>query len=95
MEEMKNLIVAQNTLDYNLARPDDTVIRAPFIGLIVRRDREPGDVVVPGSSIFLLISTKELWESAWVDETEMGRRHPVRLPVSSFVRNRTALIPGK
>jgi len=76
MEAKKNLIVAQNTLDYHLARLGDTVIRAPFHGLIVRRDREPGDIVVPGTSIFMLISTKELWVSAWVDETEMSRLAP-------------------
>ncbi len=76
MEAKKNLILAQNTLDYQLARLRDTVIRAPFIGLIVRRDREPGDIVVPGTSMFLLISTKELWVSAWVDETEMGKLAP-------------------
>jgi len=73
LEAKKNLIVAQNTLDYHLARLGDTVIKAPFSGLIVRRDREPGDIVVPGTSIFMLISTKELWISAWVDETEMSR----------------------
>jgi HlyD family secretion protein len=72
MEAKKNLIVAQNTLDYHLARLGDTVVKAPFSGLIVRRDREPGDIVVPGTSIFMLISTKELWVSAWVDETEMA-----------------------
>ncbi|MBN2034572.1 MAG: efflux RND transporter periplasmic adaptor subunit [Deltaproteobacteria bacterium] len=76
MEVKKNLIVAQNTLDYHLARLGDTVIKAPLSGLIVRRDREPGDIVVPGSSIFMLISTKELWVSAWVDETEMSRLAP-------------------
>jgi HlyD family secretion protein len=75
-EARKNLIVAQNTLDYHLARLEDTVIKAPFDGLIVRRDREPGDVVVPGSSIFLLISTQELWVRAWVDETEMEKLVP-------------------
>lgn len=76
IEARKNLIVAQNTLDYHLARFEDTVIRAPFDGLIVRRDREPGDVVVPGSSIFLLISTQEMWVRAWVDETEMETVFP-------------------
>jgi HlyD family secretion protein len=76
MEKRKNLIVAQNTLDYNLARFEDTVIKAPFKGLIVRRDREPGDVVAPGSSIFLLISTQELWIRAWVDETDMAKLSP-------------------
>ena len=76
LEKRKSLIVAQNTLDYNLARLEDTVIKAPFKGLMVRRDREPGDVVVPGSSIFLLISTEELWVRAWVDETDMAKLSP-------------------
>jgi HlyD family secretion protein len=73
VESRKNLVVAQNTVDYHLARLDDTLILAPFDGLIVRRDRDPGDVVVPGTSIFLLISTRSLWVRAWIDETEMQR----------------------
>ncbi len=73
LEARKNLVVAQNTVDYHLARLNDTRIAAPFDGLIVRRDRDPGDVVVPGTSIFLLISTRSLWVRAWVDETEMQR----------------------
>jgi HlyD family secretion protein len=73
VEARKHLVVAQNTVDYHLARLGDTLIAAPFDGLIVRRDRDPGDVVVPGTSIFLLISTRSLWVRAWVDETEMQR----------------------
>ena len=73
VESRKNLVVAQNTVDYQLARLGDTLIAAPFDGLIIRRDRDPGDVVVPGTSIFLLISTQSLWVRAWVDETEMQR----------------------
>ncbi|MGH7967905.1 MAG: efflux RND transporter periplasmic adaptor subunit, partial [Limisphaerales bacterium] len=46
-----------------------TRILSPYDGLVVRRDRDPGGVVVPGSSILKLISTNELWISAWVDET--------------------------
>ncbi|MDQ7013980.1 MAG: efflux RND transporter periplasmic adaptor subunit [Planctomycetota bacterium] len=66
------LIAAQKTLEFQQARLEDTVIVAPFDGLIVRRDRDPGDIVVPGSSIFLLIGLDEIWVSAWVDETAMG-----------------------
>jgi HlyD family secretion protein len=76
MEAKKKLIQARNTLDYHQARLGDTVIKAPVSGLIVRRDREPGDIVVPGTPIFLLISTSELWISAWVDETEMNKLAP-------------------
>lgn len=73
MEGQKELVAAEKTLEYHRARLADTEIRAPFDGLIVKRHRDPGDVVVPGSAILTLISTDELWISAWVDETEMGR----------------------
>jgi HlyD family secretion protein len=72
-EARKNLVVAQNTIDYHLARLEDTRIAAPFDGLVVRRDRDPGDVVVPGASIFLLVSTRSLWVRFWVDEAEMAK----------------------
>ncbi|MCA8926410.1 MAG: efflux RND transporter periplasmic adaptor subunit [Planctomycetes bacterium] len=61
------------SLDYQAALLTETVIKAPFAGLITRRHREQGDVLVPGSPVLTLISTEELWVSAWVDETEMGR----------------------
>ena len=72
-EGQKELISAEKTLEYHRARLQDTEILAPFDGLIVKRHREPGDVVVPGSSMLTLIATEELWISAWVDETEMSR----------------------
>ena len=72
-EGQKELVAAEKTLEYHRARLQDTEIHAAFDGLIVKRIREPGDVVVPGSSILTLISTDELWVSAWIDETEMAR----------------------
>lgn len=95
VEKKKNLIVAQNTLDYNLARLQDTVIKAPFKGLIVRRDREPGEVVVPGSSIFLLISMDELWIRAWVDETDMAKVSPEQQARIVFRSEPSRPYPGK
>jgi HlyD family secretion protein len=38
----------------------------------MRRNLDPGNVVVPGSSILDMISTDQMWVSAWVDETAMG-----------------------
>jgi len=73
IEGGKQLISAEKTLLYHKARLADTRIDAPFDGLIVRRQRDAGDVAVPGSPILTLISTTELWISAWVDETEMSR----------------------
>ncbi|MBT8208115.1 MAG: efflux RND transporter periplasmic adaptor subunit [Acidimicrobiia bacterium] len=85
-EGRKLIIAARKTLEYQQARLDDTVIRAPFDGLIVRRDRDPGDIVVPGSSIYLVIAMDEIWVSAWVDETAMaalGPNQPTRVVLRS------------
>lgn len=76
VEGQKLLIAAEETLEYQKARLAYTVIAAPFDGLIVRRDRDPGDVVVPGTSILYLVSLKEVWVSAWVDETRQARVKP-------------------
>lgn len=73
VEGEQQLAAAQKTLEYHRARLADTTIIAPFAGLIVQRQRDPGDVVVPGSGVLTLISTDEIWIRAWVDETEMGR----------------------
>jgi len=72
-EGQKEFVAAEKTLEFHRARLRDTEIQAPFDGMIIKRNREPGDVVVPGSSILTLISTEELWISAWVDETEIDR----------------------
>ena len=73
IEGRKQLVAAKKTIEYHQARLADTQITAPFDGLIVRRQRDAGDIAVPGSPILTLISTEELWISAWVDETEMSR----------------------
>ncbi len=73
IEGRKQLVSTEKTMQYHQARLADTQITAPFDGLIVRRQRDAGDIAVPGSPILTLISTKELWISAWVDETEMSR----------------------
>ncbi len=72
-EGEQQVLAAEKTLAYHQARLADTEILAPFDGLVVRRQREPGDVVVPGSPILQLVSLEQLWISAWVDETEMAR----------------------
>lgn len=75
-EAQKEMVTAEKTLQYHQARLADTQITAQFDGLIVARQRDPGDVIVPGGSILTLISTDQLWISAWVDETEMAKLAP-------------------
>lgn len=76
LEGRQQIATAEKTFAFNEARLADTRVVAPFDGLIVKRYRDPGDIGVPGSPILLLVSTQEIWVSAWVDETEMSRLHP-------------------
>jgi RND family efflux transporter MFP subunit len=66
------VVKAGESLRYYQARLADTRITSPFDGLVVRRSRESGDIVVPGSEILKIISTGQMWVSAWVDETAMS-----------------------
>ncbi len=72
-EGQKGLLSAEKTLEYHRARLADTQMKAPFRGLVVDRQREAGDIAVPGSAVLTVISTDILWISAWVDETEMAK----------------------
>jgi HlyD family secretion protein len=70
-EAQSQVVTAEKNLAYQIERLTYTQIRSPYDGLVVRRDRDPGGVVVPGGSLLQLISTNEIWVSAWVDETAL------------------------
>lgn len=69
-------VAAEKQLAYQQELLADTLIPAPFNGLVIKRNHDPGDVVVPGTSILDLVDTNEVWVSAWVDETAMA---PLRI----------------
>jgi RND family efflux transporter MFP subunit len=72
--EAKNKVVeATKVLELRKAQLDDSQISAPFDGIIINRERDRGNIVIPGSAILSLISTKVLWVRAWVDETEFAK----------------------
>ena len=73
IEGQKRMEAAERFLEYQRARLNDSTIKAPFDALVVRRDREPGDVVTAGASVLQLVSTEQMWITAWVDETELAR----------------------
>ncbi len=94
-EGRKALIVAERNLEFQQTKLDDAQIKAPFDGLLVRRHRDAGDVVVPGSAILTLISTDELWINAWVDETEMAALETGQTAKVIFRSDASAVLPGK
>lgn len=72
VEAEQQVVMAEKNLAYQNERLEFTRILSPYAGLVTRRDRDAGGVVVPGSSLLQLIATNELWVSAWVDETAGG-----------------------
>jgi HlyD family secretion protein len=71
VEAQSQVFTAEKNLLYRGEQMAFTEVRSPYDGLVTRRDRDPGGIVVPGSSILQLVATNEIWISAWVDETAM------------------------
>ncbi len=72
LEAQSQVLTAEKSLLYQKEHLAFTEMRSPYDGLITRRDRDPGGVVVPGASLLQLVATNEIWVSAWVDETAMA-----------------------
>jgi len=72
VEAQQQINLAERNLAYQQERLTFTKILSPYDGLVVRRDRDPGGVVVPGASILQVVATNEIWVSAWVDETAIA-----------------------
>ncbi|MBI3785166.1 MAG: efflux RND transporter periplasmic adaptor subunit [Deltaproteobacteria bacterium] len=50
-----------------------TVLRAPFAGVILVRQAELGEVVLPGTPVVTLGDLDHVWLRAYVRETDLGR----------------------
>jgi RND family efflux transporter MFP subunit len=59
-------------LGFARSRLADTVISSPVPGLVLTRNLEVGDTVVPGAPIFRIADTRQLWITAMVDERVAG-----------------------
>lgn len=70
-ESEGQILVAEKNLLFRKEQLAFTEIHAPYDGLVIRRDHDPGEMLVPGASLMQMISLDELWISAWVDETAM------------------------
>lgn len=71
-EAEQQMSAAEENVRLFQARLAEATITAPFAGLVVRREREVGDVVVPGTTLMTVVATDTLWISAWVDESAMA-----------------------
>jgi HlyD family secretion protein len=76
VEAQSQVFMSEKNLLYRREQMAFTEIRSPYDGLVTRRDRDPGGIVVPGGSLLQLIATNEIWVSAWVDETALPGLQP-------------------
>ncbi len=53
-----------------------TRILAPMDGLITVRKAEIGATLVPGSPIFQMVDTDQIWVAAWIDQTLVAQLRP-------------------
>jgi HlyD family secretion protein len=73
VEAEHQVVTAERTLQYQQARLAEAKILCPLDdGLVTFRYREVGDIVVPGTAIMDVVGLKEMWVSAWVDESASG-----------------------
>jgi len=63
-----------------------TVLRSPFDGTVILREREVGDVAVPGAPVLRLAASDTVWASVWVDESHLGSLR-VGLPARIVLRS--------
>ena len=74
----------------NLVAP----VLSPINGVVVARQSDPGDTVVPGQPILTVIDPNALWVQANIDETQVGRIQPGQ-PVLVTVDSLGQTLPGQ
>lgn len=95
VEAERGVISAEKNLLYRQEHLSFTEMRSPYDGLITRRDRDPGGIVVPGASVLHVVATNEIWVSAWVDETAMAGLQPAQPAVVIFRSEPLKRYPGE
>ena len=88
LEGQEAVSTARRRLDRAQTAFDRTVVRSPFDGIVLRREREVGDVAVPGAAVLKLAATDTVWASVWVDETYLDTLKvglPARIALRSDV----------
>jgi HlyD family secretion protein len=71
-----NLQGAEASLSSARTSLGDTELKAPADGVILSRVREPGAIVTPSDTVFVLSLSKPVWVRSYIAEPNLGRIHP-------------------
>ncbi len=78
---------ARRSLEIARTRVDYSALAAPFSGIVLSENVEPGEHVSPGTPVVTLGDLEHVWLRAYIDETELGRVHlgqDVRVKTDTF-----------
>lgn len=64
---------AREVLEMSKILLDYTVLRAPFPGVILIRQAELGEVMLPGTPVVTLADLDHVWLRAYINETDLGK----------------------
>jgi len=64
---------AERLVDLKAEAAAETVIAAPYDGIVTSRERSAGDVVGPGAAIFEIVDPRTIIFTARIDESQMAR----------------------
>jgi len=73
--ERSNVQQADQNLKMSRIKLAYTVLRAPFNGVVLVRQAELGEVVLPGAPIVTLADLDHPWLRVYVSETDLGKVH--------------------
>jgi membrane fusion protein, multidrug efflux system len=65
----------------------NTIIIAPFRGIVARKWVTPGDVIQPAQPIFTIFDINDIWVTAMFEETKISAIHdgaPVKIAVDAY-----------
>ena len=78
---------AEAVVEIDEALQGDQTVRAPLSGVVLSRNREPGEYVVPGSVLATVGDLEDCWVRIYVASTQLGRvrlGQTARLKVDSY-----------
>ncbi|WP_312516982.1 HlyD family secretion protein [Anaerospora sp.] len=67
---------AEATLEAAQATYDNATITAPVSGLVALKSVNPGEVVAAGQALFTIADLQDVWVSARIEETKIGKLKP-------------------
>ena len=81
------LLEAQHALELAVIRLNYADLNSPIDGFITVKSADVGEVLQAGSPVFTVVDLNDIWLTAYVDETELGRvrlDQPVDVKIDTY-----------